>query len=57
VWDERFDEQMERGFVRFLRRYDADELRTIVRVLQDSLEVSFLDLGAPQESLENQHEP
>lgn len=52
-----FDQQMERGFVRFLQRYDSDELRTIVRVLQDSLEVSFLDLGAPSESLENQPEP
>ena len=41
-----FDQQMERGFIRFLQRYDADELRFIVRVLQDTLEVSFLDIGA-----------
>ena len=41
-----FDQQMERGFVRFLQKYDEDQLRFIVRVLQDSTETSFLDLGA-----------
>ena len=40
-----FDQQMERGFVRFLQRYDADQLQLIVRVLQDSTVTSFLDLG------------
>ncbi len=41
-----FNQQMERGFVQFLQKYDADQLHFIVRVLQDSIETSFLDLGA-----------
>ncbi|HTP08294.1 MAG TPA: winged helix DNA-binding protein [Anaerolineae bacterium] len=41
-----FDQQMERGFVRFLQRYEADQLQLVVRVLQDSIDTSFLDLGA-----------
>ena len=41
-----FDRQMERGFVRFLQKYDADQLHFMVHVLQDSIETSFLDLGA-----------
>lgn len=48
-----FDEQMERGFIQFLRRYNADELRLLVRVLRDATEASFLSLGsqpAPEES-------
>ena len=45
-----FDQQMERGFVQFLQKYDANDLRFLVRVLQDTLEVSFLDLGAHPES-------
>ena len=45
-----FDQQMERGFIRFLQRYDADELRLLMRMLQDSLKVSFLDLGAQPEA-------
>jgi DNA-binding MarR family transcriptional regulator len=40
-----FDEQMERGFNAFLRRYDASELRLFIRVLQDAIGASFLDLG------------
>ena len=40
-----FDEQMERGFMHFLQRYSADELRVLVRVLQDATEASFLTLG------------
>jgi DNA-binding MarR family transcriptional regulator len=40
-----FDQQMEQGFVRFLQRYDADQLYFITRMLQDSIETSFLDLG------------
>src|SRR6266496_2129734 len=39
-----FDQQMERGFIRFLQKYDADQLQFIVRVLQDSIATSFLDL-------------
>lgn len=41
-----FDEQMERGFTQFLRRYDAEELRLLVRVLRDATEASFLALGS-----------
>ncbi len=37
-----FDQQMEKGFVRFLRNYQPDELRFIARLLQDLSEVSFL---------------
>jgi DNA-binding MarR family transcriptional regulator len=37
-----FDEKMEKGFIQFLERYDADELQFIVRALQDLLNVSFL---------------
>lgn len=40
-----FDEQMERGFMQFLRRYSADELHLVVRVLSDATEASFLTLG------------
>jgi DNA-binding MarR family transcriptional regulator len=41
-----FDEQMERGFIRFLQGYDANELRLLVRVLRDATQASFLPLGA-----------
>jgi DNA-binding MarR family transcriptional regulator len=44
-----FDEQMERGFVRFLQRYSPDELRLLVRVLRDATEASFITLGASPE--------
>jgi DNA-binding MarR family transcriptional regulator len=40
-----FDEQMERGFLSFLQRYTADELRLLARVLHDATEASFLTLG------------
>jgi DNA-binding MarR family transcriptional regulator len=40
-----FDEQMERGFTRFLRRYDAKQLAFLTQVLQDTVETSFLLLG------------
>jgi len=40
-----FDQQMEKGFVDFLRRYDTVELQFLVRVLQDVAEASFLSLG------------
>jgi DNA-binding MarR family transcriptional regulator len=40
-----FDEQMERGFLRFLQRYNADELRLLTRILHDATEASFLTLG------------
>jgi DNA-binding MarR family transcriptional regulator len=39
-----FDEQMEKGFIQFLERYDSDELKFIVRTLQDFISISFLDL-------------
>lgn len=41
-----FDRQMERGFVRFLQKYDAEQLQAIVRLLQEVSEASFLALGA-----------
>jgi DNA-binding MarR family transcriptional regulator len=40
-----FDEQMERGFIQFLRHYNADELRLLARVLRDAADASFLSLG------------
>ena len=39
-----FDEQMEKGFVKFLQNYNEKELRFIVRVLHDVTEISFLNL-------------
>lgn len=41
-----FDRQMERGFVRFLERYPPEALRALLQLLQDSLHVSILELGA-----------
>ena len=38
-----FDEQMEKGFNQFLQSYKEEELRFIVRVLQDLTEASFLN--------------
>lgn len=40
-----FDEQMEKGFLRFLQRYDESELRFVVRLLQDASEASWLQLA------------
>ncbi len=45
-----FDEQMERGFLRFLQRYSVDELRLLTRVLHDATEASFLTLGLQEPS-------
>jgi DNA-binding MarR family transcriptional regulator len=39
-----FDGQMEQGLVRFLQRYSDDEKQFMVRVLQDVLKTSFLNL-------------
>ena len=39
-----FDDQMERGFIEFLGRYNKDELAFIVRLLGDIAETSFLNL-------------
>jgi len=36
---------MEKGFVRFLQRYKPDQLEFIARLLQESIETSFLELG------------
>ena len=41
-----FDQQMQQGFVRFLQRYNADQLGFIERLLREAIETSFLDLGA-----------
>jgi DNA-binding MarR family transcriptional regulator len=46
-----FDAEMEKGFVEFLRRYDADQLRFMVRVLQDIREASFLNNVASLEDM------
>jgi hypothetical protein len=45
-----FDEQMERGFIQFLQRYDAAALRLLASVLRDATEASFLQLGLQPES-------
>jgi DNA-binding MarR family transcriptional regulator len=45
-----FDEQMERGFLRFLQHYSVDELRLLTRVLHDATEASFLTLGLQEPS-------
>lgn len=37
-----FDQQMERGFLQFLQRYDASDLQVLVRVLRDAAQASFL---------------
>jgi len=42
-----FDEQMERGFIQFLQKYNQEELKFLVRVLQEVAEVSFLELQSP----------
>jgi DNA-binding MarR family transcriptional regulator len=42
-----FDEQMERGFLRFLQQYNDDELRLLVRILEDATTTSFVTLGQP----------
>jgi hypothetical protein len=40
---------MERGFNRFLQRYDADALRLLTHILRDATEASFLQLGLQSE--------
>jgi hypothetical protein len=45
-----FDEQMEEGFTQFLERYDPDELKFIVRTLQDFLNTPFLNLEIKSKS-------
>jgi len=51
-----FDDQMERGIVRFLGRYQSDELRFLVRVLREASDTSFLSLGAAEPPTEQQEE-
>ncbi|HLY32839.1 MAG TPA: winged helix DNA-binding protein [Ktedonobacterales bacterium] len=48
-----FDGQMERGFIRFLQRYDADALHTLARVLRDATEASFITLALQEPSQEH----
>jgi hypothetical protein len=38
-----FDQQMEKGFVHFLQKYEPAELRFIVRLLQDITPSTFLE--------------
>jgi DNA-binding MarR family transcriptional regulator len=52
-----FDEQMERGFRRFLRRYDPAELGLLVRVLSEATEASFLTLGLQATAAREQAPP
>jgi DNA-binding MarR family transcriptional regulator len=47
-----FDAQMERGFRQFLRRYDASDLRFLVRLLREVSETSFLTLGLQEASMQ-----
>jgi hypothetical protein len=47
-----FDEPMECGFIQFLRRYTAEELRLLVRVLHEAADASFLSLGSQLASAE-----
>jgi len=47
---------MERGFIRFLQRYDAAALRLLVSVLRDATEASFLQLGLQPEHAEEPQE-
>ena len=39
-----FDQQMERGFTRFLQRYQPEELQFLIRLLHDLAQASFLDV-------------
>ena len=43
-----FDNQMQRGIVRFLERYQPDELRLLVRILGEASETSFFLLGVTE---------
>ena len=51
-----FDAQMERGINRFLQRYSPDELRLLLRILQDATEASFLTLGLQAPAAQEQAE-
>ena len=51
-----FDEQMERGFIRFLQRYRAEELYLLMRVLNEATEASFLSLEQ-QETPQSEERP
>jgi DNA-binding MarR family transcriptional regulator len=39
-----FDQKMEKGFKRFLKKYTSEELRFIIRVLQDFVKTKFLSV-------------
>jgi DNA-binding MarR family transcriptional regulator len=39
-----FDQQMQRGFTRFLQRYQPEELQFLIGVLHDLTQASFLDV-------------
>jgi len=47
-----FDAQMERGMRQFLQRYQPNDLRLLVRVLQEAAEASFLTIGVLAESVQ-----
>jgi DNA-binding MarR family transcriptional regulator len=44
-----FDQQMEKGFITFLRRYNSDELKFLARLLRDISETSFINLPADRD--------
>ena len=37
-----FDQKMEKGFTKFLKKYSSEELDFVVRILKDLVEVKFL---------------
>ena len=45
-----FDQQMERGFIRFLGQYNQKQLATLVTVLEAATSASFLQLGASEKT-------
>jgi DNA-binding MarR family transcriptional regulator len=51
-----FDDQMERGIVRFLERYRTDELSLLARVLREASETSFLSLGVAEPAMEKEQD-
>ena len=38
-----FDQKMEKGFLKFLKKYDADKLQVVIDILQDFLKTKLLN--------------
>ena len=51
-----FDAEMEKGFVNFLRGYDADKLGFIVQVLEDFQDATFIGFAPLDENAEELEE-